>query len=87
MHPDEIRTLVLDALALTNQTRVADQQLEVSATAPVFGPPSPLDSLGLVALLMLKARDPRNWQWIAGGKDDRDEEEAEDGRRAHRAGR
>ncbi|MHB1035609.1 MAG: hypothetical protein ACYC35_03005 [Pirellulales bacterium] len=28
-------------------------------------------SVGLVALLMLKARDPRNWQWIAGGKDDR----------------
>ncbi len=52
MHPDDIRALVLDALALTNQGRVAGQQLEVSATAPIFGPPSPLDSLGLVTLLI-----------------------------------
>ncbi len=42
----------MEALELTNRTRVAGEQLGVSPTAPIFGPPSPLDSLGLVALLI-----------------------------------
>jgi hypothetical protein len=52
MHADEIAALVLDTLRTTNQWRAADQQLEVSLEAPIFGPTSPLDSLGLVALLI-----------------------------------
>jgi hypothetical protein len=52
MHAEEIAQLVLETLRMTNQWRPADQQLEVSREAPIFGPPSPLDSLGLVALLI-----------------------------------
>ena len=52
MHADEIVELVLDTLRTTNRSRAADQQMEVSRDAPIFGPPSPLDSLGLVALLI-----------------------------------
>jgi acyl carrier protein len=47
-----IQSIVLDAVAQANHTRVADQQLLVSPDAPLFGAPSPLDSLGLVALLI-----------------------------------
>jgi len=52
MHADDIADLILDTLRATNQWRAADQQLTVSREAPIFGPPSPLDSLGLVALLI-----------------------------------
>ena len=52
MHANEIVELVLDTLRTTNRWREANQQLEVSPDAPIFGPPSPLDSLGLVALLI-----------------------------------
>ena len=52
MQATEIADLILDTLRTTNQWRAADQQLEVSRDAPIFGPPSPLDSLGLVALLI-----------------------------------
>jgi hypothetical protein len=44
--------IVLRALDSANASREAGQQLEVSPTAPLFGAPSPLDSLGLVALLI-----------------------------------
>jgi acyl carrier protein len=43
---------VLRALESANAVRDAGQQLEVSPTAPIFGAASPLDSLGLVALLI-----------------------------------
>jgi acyl carrier protein len=49
---DRITEIVLNAVRMANQSRGAEQQLEVSATAPLFGAPSPLDSLGLVALLI-----------------------------------
>ena len=52
MDRTRIQSIVLDAVAQANQTRVADQQLQVSPDAPLFGAPSPLDSLGLVALLI-----------------------------------
>lgn len=52
MDRDRIQSIVLDAVAQANHTRVAGQQLEVSPDAPLFGAPSPLDSLGLVALLI-----------------------------------
>jgi hypothetical protein len=43
--------VVLEALRTANLARDAEAQLQVSAEAPLFGPSSPLDSLGLVALL------------------------------------
>src|SRR5512142_1235024 len=52
MTRDAIEGVVLRAMALANASRTSDRQLEVSPTAPVFGPEGRLDSLGLVALLM-----------------------------------
>lgn len=48
----EILEIVLGAISALNMARLQQAQLEVSPTAPVFGAPSPLDSLGLVALLI-----------------------------------
>ena len=48
----EIQTIVLDAIRNANVARREDSQLPVSPDATVFGPGSPLDSLGLVALLI-----------------------------------
>jgi acyl carrier protein len=44
--------VVLQAIRLANLAREGDAQLEVSPEAPIFGPDSALDSLGLVALLL-----------------------------------
>lgn len=52
MDPDTIQEVVLSALHSINLTRPDGSQLEVSPTAALFGPESPLDSLGLVSLLM-----------------------------------
>jgi acyl carrier protein len=49
---DAIQQVVLSALRSINLTRPDGSQLEVSPTAALFGPESPLDSLGLVSLLM-----------------------------------
>ena len=49
---DEIRAILLGALRTANLTRDAESQLPVADDAPIFGPDSPLDSLGLVALLL-----------------------------------
>lgn len=46
MDPSHILTIVLETLELANRTRVEEQRLTVSPDAPIFGPPSPLDSLG-----------------------------------------
>lgn len=43
---------MLDAVEQANRSRVPELQLETSPEAPLFGAPSPLDSLGLVALLI-----------------------------------
>ena len=43
---------VLEAVEQANRSRVSEQQLQVSPEAALFGAPSPLDSLGLVALLI-----------------------------------
>lgn len=48
----EIEAVVLDAIRAGNLARDAQDQLEVSPTARIFGRGSPLDSLGLVALLI-----------------------------------
>jgi acyl carrier protein len=49
---DAIRDVVLGAMRSTNEARDDASQLVVSAEAPIFGPDSPLDSLGLVGLML-----------------------------------
>lgn len=44
--------IVIRALGNANLGRAEHQRLDVSPMAPLFGPASPLDSLGLVALLI-----------------------------------
>ena len=52
MEPKDIEQLLLQTLRQTNEAREPDNQLAVAPDAAIFGPDSPLDSLGLVALLM-----------------------------------
>lgn len=52
MTREEIQGVVLAAMAGVNASRDADQQLQIGPDALVFGPGSPLDSLGLVGLLV-----------------------------------
>ena len=47
-----IEAVVLQAMRTANLARDRSAQLAVAPGAPVFGPGSPLDSLGLVALLL-----------------------------------
>jgi hypothetical protein len=47
-----IQQVVFDALSSSNLARDDDSQMEVGPDAAIFGPDSPLDSLGLVALLL-----------------------------------
>jgi acyl carrier protein len=48
----EIEGVVLEAIRNANLARTPDAQLAVGPEAPIFGADSPLDSLGLVALLI-----------------------------------
>lgn len=52
MSPSEIQELVLRAIRNINMARKPEAQLEASPTAQLFGGGSPLDSLGLVSLLI-----------------------------------
>jgi hypothetical protein len=52
MNSEDIEALVLTALTNVNLGRHPGEQLDVSSTAPIFGAKSPLDSLGLVTLLI-----------------------------------
>jgi acyl carrier protein len=52
LNQSEILEIVLEALTASNQGRLENMRLEVSPTAKLFGRSSPLDSLGLVALLI-----------------------------------
>ena len=47
-----IQAVVLQAVRSANLARDPSSQLDVSPTAPLFGAASPLDSIGLVALLL-----------------------------------
>jgi acyl carrier protein len=49
---DAIREVVLSAMRNANEARDAASQLAIAAEAPIFGPDSTLDSLGLVGLLL-----------------------------------
>jgi acyl carrier protein len=44
--------MVLEAIRVANLSRPSDRQLPVAPDAPLFGPGTPLDSLGLVALVI-----------------------------------
>jgi acyl carrier protein len=48
----EIQDVVLGAVRNLNLARPPETQLEVAPGAALFGPDSPLDSLGLVSLLI-----------------------------------
>ena len=52
LSPDAIQQVVLQAMQAANLARHRDAQLVVAPEAAIFGPGSPLDSLGLVALLL-----------------------------------
>lgn len=52
MDRSKIIATVLEAVEQANRSRVPEQQLQTSPEAALFGAPSPLDSLGLVALLI-----------------------------------
>ena len=47
-----IESVILAAIEIVNQSRLTPEQLAVHAEAPIFGEGSPLDSLGLVSLLI-----------------------------------
>ena len=49
---DDIQGIVLAAMAAVNEAREPDRRLVVGPEAPLFGSGSPLDSLGLVGLLV-----------------------------------
>ena len=52
MERSQILKIVLDAVHTANHGRVEGQRLDESPTGELFGGRSPLDSLGLVALLI-----------------------------------
>ena len=52
MDANTILELVLNSMRESNLGRGGDEQLDVSPEAPIFGADSPLDSLGLVGLLI-----------------------------------
>jgi acyl carrier protein len=49
---ERIEDVVLQSIRNSNMGRTADKQLQATPDAAIFGPGSPLDSLGLVALLI-----------------------------------
>jgi len=48
----DLQGLILDAIKAANEAREPEQQIAVSPDAVIFGRESPLDSLGLVALII-----------------------------------
>jgi acyl carrier protein len=48
----ELQDIVFAAMSAANLNRPDDAQMAIGPEAPIFGPGSPLDSLGLVSLLM-----------------------------------
>ncbi len=49
---DATKEIILDAIRQLNLARLPDQQLETQSTSAIFAQDSPLDSLGLVALVI-----------------------------------
>lgn len=52
MNDSKIQLLVLDAIALTNQSREDSEQIPVKPDTALYGSQGNLDSMGLVALLI-----------------------------------
>lgn len=52
MRDERIQQIVLETVTNLNLARQPQDQLKVSPDAPIFGTSSPLDSMGLVALIM-----------------------------------
>lgn len=52
MNESKIQSLVLDAIALTNQSREDSEQIPVAQDTALYGSQGNLDSMGLVALLI-----------------------------------
>jgi hypothetical protein len=52
MDNSQIQEVVLTAIHNLNLARQPEDQLQVSASAPIFGKGSPLDSMGLVSLII-----------------------------------
>jgi acyl carrier protein len=52
MRQEDIQQIVLDAMEAANQAREPHLQLRAQPDAPLFGAGSPLDSIGLVGLLV-----------------------------------
>jgi acyl carrier protein len=48
----DIQEIVLNVMRTANLARAEDAQLPVAPNAALFGPESPLDSLGLLSLLL-----------------------------------
>lgn len=52
MTDTEVSDLVLDAVRRLNEARTPEMGLQTTVDAPLFGADSPLDSLGLVSVLI-----------------------------------
>jgi hypothetical protein len=52
MTAGQVEQIILAAIETVNLTREPDAQVPVSPTAPLYGSGAPLDSLGLVTLLI-----------------------------------
>ncbi len=52
MTQQQVLDVVISAIGSLNMARTPDKRLETTVTAVIFGEGSPLDSLGLVALLI-----------------------------------
>jgi acyl carrier protein len=52
MKTEQIQSIILSAMKTANISLEPDEQLEIGLEAPIFGPESKLDSLGLVSLLI-----------------------------------
>jgi hypothetical protein len=50
--PRGIEAVILAAIDIVNQSRLPNEQLAMHSQASIFGDGSPLDSLGLVSLLI-----------------------------------
>lgn len=50
--PDAVEDIIFRALNALNQERGADEQIEVSAETPLFGPDAQLNSLELVSVMV-----------------------------------
>jgi len=71
MNQTEVQKVVLDSIDKANQARDEDAQMATDPDAPLFGAGSPLDSLGLVALLFDIEDGLRDLGWDGSLSDER----------------